>query len=318
MDYREHISRAIDYIEENLCMEELNIAAVASAAGYSPYHFLRVFREVCGLTPSDYIRKRRISEVVRRIHGENRPISDIAFAFGFNSKENFIRAFKAEHHILPTEFKAADNSLKLYDRLNFDLPPFRADGRILSLDPFRLTVYKSDEDYTPNFWNKYNAKKRSYQLSGGQTVADFGVSKWNDASGKLDYFIGIRETDAKGNCAGTVTLDIPGGVYAVFDTPSTTHFNFVNTIHRTWEYIGQVWLPENGYARTGGYEFETYTEASRLFSEQIYIPVKKLETRSPGTWRTDFQSEPATPDPLCQRISNFGKEQDHEKNECKL
>lgn len=276
IDYREHIAAAIDYIENHL-RAELDISAVASAAGYSSYHFLRVFREVCGLTPADYIRKRRISEIVRRMDTENRPICDIAFEFGFNSKENFIRAFKSEHHILPTEYKAASNSLKLYDRLSFDLPPFSVDGKIIKLESFCLVAYKCDEEYTPNFWNRYNAKKLSYRLSGGQTVEYFGACKWNNVSGHLDYYIGIKKSDTNGDTSNTITLDIPGGDYAVFDTPAVTHFNFVNTIHRTWEYIGRAWLPEHGYERTGGFELESYTEASRTFSERIYIPVKKMK-----------------------------------------
>ncbi len=49
----------------------------------------------------------------------------------------------------------------------------------------------------------------------------------------------------------------------------------MNTIQRTWQYIAGVWLPENGYERTGGAEFETYVETSRTFSEEIYIPLQK-------------------------------------------
>jgi AraC family transcriptional regulator len=70
-------------------------------------------------------------------------------------------------------------------------------------------------------------------------------------------------------------LSINGGLYAVFATPKTSHYDFVNTIHRTWNYINCIWLPCNGYSRTGGYEFETYTEESRSFSENIYIPIKE-------------------------------------------
>lgn len=200
-------------------------------------------------------------------------ISELAFAYGFNSKENFTRAFKAEHHILPTDFKSARNSLKLYDRITFEQPPFRVDARLVTLEPFRLVVYKSDECYAPHFWNRYNAKKWSEKLSGGQTAEDFGVSIWNISRNKLEYYIGIRESEALGDRTGTELLDIAGGLYAVFDTPSSTQFDFVNTIHRTWDYIGRVWLTENGYRRTGGFELESYIEKSRIFSERIYIPI---------------------------------------------
>ncbi len=279
LEYHEHIGAALDYIEDNLC-GELTLARIACAAGYSEYHFLRIFREATGLTPADYIRKRRLSEIVRRMQrlrmmNEDRPASEIAFEFGFNSKENFLRAFKAEHHILPTEFRKAGNSLKLYDRIRFDPPPIQAEGRVLKLDAFELIVYPSDEDYAPNFWNKYNAKKWSEKLSGGKIAEDFGVCKWNETAQKLDYYIGIRRSDVRGDLSGTVMLPIPGGLYAVFDTPPSTPFDFVNAIHRTWRYIGRVWLPQNGYRRTGGYELESYVEQSRAFSERIYIPVEK-------------------------------------------
>ena len=101
MDYQERIEKVIDYIEENL-RYEINLADCARVSGYSPYHFLRIFRDAVGLTPADYIRKRRISEISKEILRGNQNISLIAFRYGFNSKENFVRAFKMEKHILPT------------------------------------------------------------------------------------------------------------------------------------------------------------------------------------------------------------------------
>ena len=106
---RTHMQKVLDYIEAHLKDDRqgvLDNVTLAGLAGYSEYHFLRVFHRLVGLTPADYIRKRRISEIVRRIGEGNRPMSDIAFEYGFNSKENFTRAFKKEHGILPTEFRA--------------------------------------------------------------------------------------------------------------------------------------------------------------------------------------------------------------------
>lgn len=277
IDYREHIQRALNYIEENL-QNDINNAELARIAGYSEYHFLRVFKEAVHLTPGDYIRKRRLSEIVRQMAVDSRPISSIAFEYGFNSKENFVRAFKTEHHILPTDFKSAQNSLKLYDRMSFEAVPFRLEAKLMTFEHFRLVAYQSDEDFPPHFWNKYNSKQWSKKLSGGKTVEDFGVSLWNHALHKVTYYIGVRETDAGGDLTDTVTLDIAGGLYAVFDTPPATHFDFVNTIHRTWDYIIDVWLPENGYRRTGGFELESYVEESRKFSERIYIPITPIQT----------------------------------------
>ena len=48
------MKRAIDYIEDHL-QEILNTKALAQAAGYSEYHFLRMFKDITKLTPGEYI-----------------------------------------------------------------------------------------------------------------------------------------------------------------------------------------------------------------------------------------------------------------------
>ena len=72
MDSRTPIQRALDYMEENLTCD-VTPAAAARAAGYSLWHFARVFRAEVGLSPADYIRRRRISEIVRRVAVDDRP-----------------------------------------------------------------------------------------------------------------------------------------------------------------------------------------------------------------------------------------------------
>lgn len=273
MNYREHIGRCLNYIEKNL-KNDLSLDDLARTAGYSKYHFIRVFKEVTGLTPAAYICKRRLSEIAREIQIAGGPISDIAFSYGFNSKENFIHSFKTEHHILPTEYKASKNSLKLYERFETEIPPFSTTPELTLLNSFGLMVFKSGESSPPDFWNKYNCKKLSRRLSGGQPAEDYGVSLYNSEKNKLDYFIGIRTEEACGDTPDAIPLRIQGGRYAVFTTPTATQFDFVNVIHRTWDYIGRVWLPQSRFRRTDGYEFETYAEAGRTFSEKIFIPVK--------------------------------------------
>lgn len=59
---RMQIRLALDYIEEHL-KDELDNKILAQISGYSEYHFIRVFRKHIHLTPADYIRKRRISEI---------------------------------------------------------------------------------------------------------------------------------------------------------------------------------------------------------------------------------------------------------------
>lgn len=274
MDYRASIQAVIDLIEEQL-YEEIDTERLAAHAGYSYYHFQRIFTEVVGMSPACYIRRRRLTEIVRRMYYDDRPIYEIAFACGFNSRENFCRAFLREHHIQPQEYRRTRMSLRLYDRIVLDetFPPLIPN--ILTLEPIALTVYESDEAYPPHFWNRYNSEGRSKCLSGGIICEDYGLSIWDSVHNRLHYAIGIRTESALGDTAGTVQKTIPGGLYALFETPTSTHFAFVDNIRRTWDYIFDIWLPDSGYRLSDGIQFETYTEESRVFRETIYIPIRK-------------------------------------------
>ncbi len=271
---RKSLQKVLDYIEENL-YEDLNLDMLASIAGYSKYHFLRVFKEALYMTPAEYIRKRRITESARDIAETDEPLSEIGYKHGFNSKENFTRAFKSEHHILPSDYRVVDSSLKLLHKSRLNQKELELEPDIIELKSFCATVYQSDEDDHTRFWNKYNCGGFSKKLSGGSIQPDYGFSIWNYEKNKLDYYIGILSEYAHGDLTGTIRLKIEGGLYAVFDTPKADKYTFVNTIHKTWDYIYRIWIPQSPYINVGDCDFETYREESRQFSEKIFIHIKK-------------------------------------------
>lgn len=279
------LKSVIAYIEEHLKDERrgvLDNETLARVAGYSEFYFIRLFSSYVRCTPAEYIRKRRISEIVRHIASDSRPISDIAFEYGFNSKENFTRAFKSEHSILPTEFRRTNCSLKLYDKYDFDRKNRPPDVYLRYIQSFSLVMYPYGNEYPPKAWNRYNADRKSVKLSGGKLVEDYGAMVWNSEKGKLDYYIGIAESEAFGDLDGSIKIPFSDGLYAVFETVPSSQHDFVNTIRNTWEYIYSTWLPNNGFKRAQGYEFESYFESGRKYSERIYIPIETEKGEESG------------------------------------
>lgn len=272
---RERIGLVIAHIEEHLT-EPVNNAAMAAVAGYSEYHFLRIFRRLTGLTPADYLRKRRLTEIVRRIGG-SRTMAEVAFAFGFNSKENFTRAFVREHGILPSQFRQTDCSLRLYEPFSFSGDPPAPAVSLSHVTPFTVVALPSDADVPPHFWNRWNAGGYSRRLTGGAIVPDWGVMRRSAATGRLDYWIGVREEHAHGDLSGTERLAIAGGLYAAIDTPPASQHDFVAAIHRTWDWIYNCWLPASPYRRAQGFEMECYTETDRTYTERIFIPLERKD-----------------------------------------
>ena len=90
-----HVGRigdAMDLIERS-CRQPLALSDVASAVGFSPFHFLRVFRRVTGTTPHQYLLGARIRLAARLLRDTHRPVTEIAYDVGFEDLSNFVRTF---------------------------------------------------------------------------------------------------------------------------------------------------------------------------------------------------------------------------------
>ncbi|MBN1265904.1 MAG: helix-turn-helix domain-containing protein [Anaerolineales bacterium] len=72
----------------------IRVADLADAAGYSLFHFTRLFNRTLHFSPYDYLIRRRLSEAARDLQNPNVRILDIALKYQFGSHESFSRAFK--------------------------------------------------------------------------------------------------------------------------------------------------------------------------------------------------------------------------------
>ena len=90
MDYRMYIQNSIDYIEEHL-QECMTVDELASIAGFSPYHYYRVFNAYVGIPVMEYIRRRRLAYAAAELVRGKR-IIDIAMDYGFDTHNGFAKA----------------------------------------------------------------------------------------------------------------------------------------------------------------------------------------------------------------------------------
>lgn len=75
--------------------EPLVLGDIARAAHLSPFHFLRTFREVYGITPSTYLNRKRTSAALRLIHESAWTLTQIAELVGFGSRTTLYRHLRA-------------------------------------------------------------------------------------------------------------------------------------------------------------------------------------------------------------------------------
>ena len=110
MEYTKEIKKAMNYIENNL-NEGIRLEEAAAFAGFSKYHFQRVFKRETGLNLYEYIQKRRLAEASSLLLNSNIRILDIAVYLCFESQEVFTRAFKKVYGLPPGQYRKALKNL---------------------------------------------------------------------------------------------------------------------------------------------------------------------------------------------------------------
>lgn len=86
--------------------EPLDLDAVAATAGYSRYHFVRLFKEAYGETPGQYLSRRRIERAQELLRSANLTVTEICVLVGFTSLGTFCTKFKQQVGMTPGEFRA--------------------------------------------------------------------------------------------------------------------------------------------------------------------------------------------------------------------
>ncbi|MDP1911563.1 MAG: AraC family transcriptional regulator [Hyphomicrobium sp.] len=102
------ISAAARRIEQH-ADEPLSLGDLARDAGLSPYHFLRTFRQVVGMTPHQFILHSRLHRAAVRLRRTDDAISSVAYDAGFNDLSTFNRRFRRLMGVNPGVYRASQS-----------------------------------------------------------------------------------------------------------------------------------------------------------------------------------------------------------------
>lgn len=97
--YLQRINIVIDYIREHLA-DDLSLEMLADLAGFSRFHFHRVFSSIMGETLADFVARLRLERAAALLRADrSMPITDAALAVGFSALASFSRAFRRRYGI---------------------------------------------------------------------------------------------------------------------------------------------------------------------------------------------------------------------------
>lgn len=298
MNYRKDFETCFEYIEHNI-KSDLTSSFLSDYIGYSLFHFCRIFHIYKGMSPSDYIRKRKLERSLLDIM-DGKKLIDIAMDYGFETHSGYTKAFKKEYGFTPKQYTKkmflyhVNQTIDMMD--NYVMSP-----KIVELTPFTVTGYGiktdiSSERYASDliaFWKEYDdnrLEEELYAFLEPMKHGEIGIALPDSLdSSTMIYLFGVMaNTKAEKPhipidqriYLHSVTVD--GGAYAVFTTPpidmTTQDSEFAIMIKKTWFYIFHSWIPNNNYDYDDTrYEFEYYDERCHYLKNSvmdIYIPIK--------------------------------------------
>jgi AraC-like DNA-binding protein len=85
--------------------EKINCEQLASELNISREHFSRIFKQQTGTTPNEFIARRKIIHACHLLRETRMNCKEIAFAVGYETPTNFIRAFKNYQQTTPLQFR---------------------------------------------------------------------------------------------------------------------------------------------------------------------------------------------------------------------
>ena len=98
---------------------QIDLEHAAGQANISPFHFLRLFSSVLGVTPHQYLVRSRLRHAARLLADDDSSITDIAYDVGFGDLSNFVRTFHRAAGVSPLRFRQASRGMRkiFQDRL---------------------------------------------------------------------------------------------------------------------------------------------------------------------------------------------------------
>lgn len=288
MDWQQRMTAALDYLET--CVTgDFRIEEAGRRANCSPFHFMRMFEIVTGITPAEYIRRRRLSRAAIDLASGQGRVLDIALRYGYDSPDSFSRAFKREYDCLPSEAKRPGARLHNYPPLTFTVAlkgEKAMEYRIEKAGAIRMTgigrkFNNQNGDNLKNIplmWDELMRDGRYEALlkkSKGTKMGVCGVCQYFvEDTGDFTYLIAIEEpADRSGLPADCTDFEVPASTWAKFTARGTLHPNLQDTLKRIWS----EWFPTSGREHAGTAEIEYYSEGDPNSADywcEYWMPLK--------------------------------------------
>jgi AraC family transcriptional regulator len=300
--YKSRINKAIDYIESNL-ENAFTLEELAKEAGFSKFHFSRIFKALVGETPFQFIVRIRLEKAAALLTMKSREsITGIAFTCGFTDISVFSRNFKSYFKKSATQYRneksnlnQADsntqqtgNTTSMYFCHDLQTIKWRTTMKLNKSVEVRelpkMTVayirhtgpYKGDEKLFEKLWGKLCTWAGANDLM-RQPDLKFLTVYHDDPKITVDEKLRISVcvtvppgTKVDGEFG---KMEIEGGKYVIARFELTA-----NDFMEAWDWVYGHWLPVSGYQPDDRPCFELFPREPEngKFVVDICVPIKPV------------------------------------------
>ena len=295
MEWIAEIQKAINYIEDHL-LEDINFEEVAKNLFISSFEFHRAFGFLTGITPTTYIRNRRLSLAAKEIIETNHKIIDIALKYCYETSESFTKAFTRFHNVSPKNARNNPSKLVMFNpfsikvtieggSMNYKIIDIKDQKFLVCSKSFDNEIVNDLSNHDiPDFWGECEENKildTMFSLRKEDKNLLYGLCNSTSKKGEkcFDYGIGILLDED----TTSLSLDeikklnlevwkVPSSKYVVFECVGEDP----KIIKETWSKFYKEFLPQMGYTAKNAIDYEVYYGSTRpdLFCE-LYIPIFK-------------------------------------------
>lgn len=299
-EYRQRINIVQDYIEKHLD-ETFSLTDLSKIAGFSKFHFHRIFKAITGESLLQYINRIKLEKSTHLLsHRLDLSITDIAYYFGFTDSAIYSRSFKSLYNVSPNTYRKQyrKNCKDRYDISRYNkevsdtqdkelVKALKGNVEIKTMDALAIAYIRFTGSYGQLALVAGTLMETLFSSAKEQGLLKMGATKilsiYHDhpeftepEHWKTSIGITLTPNTTVAKNSNLCSMEIPAGEYFV------GHFYLhQHQYSAAWDYMYEEWLTNSGYVPTDSFPFEMYMNDARSDPNHkhlvdIYLPVQPL------------------------------------------
>lgn len=293
IDIKEMLTTCVDFTEASLG-RKISLDDIAMHCKISKFHLHRMFKALTGESLMDYVQSRKLSASINDLVHTNRRVIDIAFDYGFDYEQSYIRAFRKKFGYTPQKVRSEQMSLHIQEKLNINDIHSVANSAVYKpefvfrqkffLIGMKHKIMSKSGDKTANAYGRdffYHYKQQIANPVNSHVY--YGYTDWSASNqGYIYYMPSVQAANLDSIPPGMHGVEIPAHKYVVFRFVGFFRPDDINgrQVGRLLVHMYSKWIFNSGFRFADTFRFEyidSLLSQDHYCELDIYQPIAAIE-----------------------------------------